>query len=1208
LERNPNEHIGPAELARLLEESRWRTGSVDAAETHPHLAACTSCRQQFDELLALDRQLKNTISGDSPSPHGDCPGNDVWREVAGGLTRPDETLAPVEHASRCDHCGPLLREAVAEFAELNRDLTEAEQTQIASLESASADWQQRLARRITGTQHSGPDQEPKAWWQWLSVPRLAMAGASLLAVIVVGSWAVVHRYQVYRNQPAAAERLLARAYTEKRTLEPRIAGAAYAPLRVSRGPAASFTSRPAPLLKAEALIASQLESHPDDPAWLQAEAQADLLEGKYDAAVEALRRALELVPHSPAFLTDLATAYFQRAQQEDRKDDFGAAYEYLSQALKLQPDDPVALFNRAIVAEDLFLYQQALDDCDHYLRVDSSSQWAEETRNRANSVRKKLKDHESKATPLLSPAQIAAGAMPPSEIDQRIEEYLHEAVRSWLPQAFPEGHSQANADALQALFFLAELTSQRHGDPWLADLLRGSSAPQVSQAAAALARAAQANDAGEYGVSRQQAELAERLFRLSANPAGRLRARFEQTFAEQMTRKIESCQRQATTGLAESETHSYRWLQIQLGLERGDCSGLLGDLGADEGDVRRAMERARQSGYGALYLRAVGFAAGDQRETGNASEAWRLVGTGLDRYWSGQLPARRGYNLYTEMAHLAEAAARPYLQMEAWRQAAALIESDENLLLRAWAHNYIANAATAIEQPEIAQRQYAEASRLFALSPRTEASRGYALETEIRTARVEAGLSRFDAAMERLTSLQDQVRPLSNNYLGQMFYSTLGEVQLRSHHAAEAEQAFRPAMRLAEQNLASLTSETERTSWSKDAAPVYLGLAEAGLMQGREQESLDVFEWYLGAPQRLAADRRSVINPPMPDPAWLASRLPLLAKETVLAYAALPDGLAIWVYDDRGIDARWIAKPTKDGLQELAGRFHDLSSDPRSALTALRRDARSLYAALIAPVEQRLVPGRTLVIEAEGWLADVPFEALLDAQDHYLIERAPIVHSLGQDLHPRLRSDANISGDLPALVVGSAALSRTDEPIPVPRVDVEVNTVASGFHSARVLLGGEATLSAVRSELPAAAVFHFAGHSLATSGKMGLMLEGATGKATSPRLMDAAVVRQLHLQNLQLAVLSACSTASGGGSSGFDSVTNALLRAGVPHVVASRWVVDSAPQNFVKDFYQNALSGQTVSEAIRVTSRKMLADPRTSHPYYWSAFAAYGRP
>jgi CHAT domain-containing protein len=46
----------------------------------------------------------------------------------------------------------------------------------------------------------------------------------------------------------------------------------------------------------------------------------------------------------------------------------------------------------------------------------------------------------------------------------------------------------------------------------------------------------------------------------------------------------------------------------------------------------------------------------------------------------------------------------------------------------------------------------------------------------------------------------------------------------------------------------------------------------------------------------------------------------------------------------------------------------------------------------------------------------------------------------------------------------------------------------------------------------------------------------------------------------------------------------------------------------VEDFYHNALSGQTVSEAARLTSRKMLANPRTSHPYYWSAFAAYGRP
>ena len=169
-------------------------------------------------------------------------------------------------------------------------------------------------------------------------------------------------------------------------------------------------------------------------------------------------------------------------------------------------------------------------------------------------------------------------------------------------------------------------------------------------------------------------------------------------------------------------------------------------------------------------------------------------------------------------------------------------------------------------------------------------------------------------------------------------------------------------------------------------------------------------------------------------------------------------------------------------------------------------------------------------------------------------------------------------------------------------------TLKSGL--ARMLKGGEATLSAVRSDLPGAAVFHFAGHSLAAPQRAGLLLESGDGKANTARLIDATVVRQLHLQSLQLAVLSACSTASGGrGSSGFDSVTDALLRAGVPHVVASRWAVDSAEtRGFVQDFYRNALSGQAVSDAIRLTSRNMLANPRTSHPYYWSAFAAYGRP
>jgi CHAT domain-containing protein len=250
------------------------------------------------------------------------------------------------------------------------------------------------------------------------------------------------------------------------------------------------------------------------------------------------------------------------------------------------------------------------------------------------------------------------------------------------------------------------------------------------------------------------------------------------------------------------------------------------------------------------------------------------------------------------------------------------------------------------------------------------------------------------------------------------------------------------------------------------------------------------------------------------------------------------------------------------------------------------------------------------VIEATGWLAQVPFEALLDSTDHYLIERGAVVHSLGQESMARLREVGPISADLSALIVGSTASSTADGLIPLPDVAAEADTVANGFHSARVLKGRQATFNAVRNELPAAAVFHFAGHSLSAPDNAGLMLVDGDAHSETPPLLDADALRRVKLSNLQLAVLSACSTAAGGGgSSGFNSITQTLLRAGVPHVVASRWAVDSVQARaFVDDFYRHALSGRPVSDAMRLTSREMLSNPRSAHPYYWSAFAVYGRP
>jgi CHAT domain-containing protein len=112
------------------------------------------------------------------------------------------------------------------------------------------------------------------------------------------------------------------------------------------------------------------------------------------------------------------------------------------------------------------------------------------------------------------------------------------------------------------------------------------------------------------------------------------------------------------------------------------------------------------------------------------------------------------------------------------------------------------------------------------------------------------------------------------------------------------------------------------------------------------------------------------------------------------------------------------------------------------------------------------------------------------------------------------------------------------------------------------------------------------------------------------RSFDADSLRRVDLHNLQLAVFSTCSTKQDSDrTSGMGVFAEALERSGVPHVVASRWAVDSVEtRRSMEIFYQALLSGHTVSSSIQSTAQVMLSNSQTQHPYFWAAFAAYGQP
>jgi len=73
-------------------------------------------------------------------------------------------------------------------------------------------------------------------------------------------------------------------------------------------------------------------------------------------------------------------------------------------------------------------------------------------------------------------------------------------------------------------------------------------------------------------------------------------------------------------------------------------------------------------------------------------------------------------------------------------------------------------------------------------------------------------------------------------------------------------------------------------------------------------------------------------------------------------------------------------------------------------------------------------------------------------------------------------------------------------------------------------------------------VFHFAGHALASPASTGLLLNEQDNKTLNPRLLNAEDLNTGELQELQLAVLSACATGTelGPSASGTETLSEAF--------------------------------------------------------------------
>jgi CHAT domain-containing protein len=1185
----------------------------------------------------FEEKLERLKAAGGSRPRPDCPAETEWLRLAAGLLPDPQAGKLLAHSAECDACAILLRQATEDFAEEVRD-EEAEQ--IRALRSAQPSWQRALAQRLaaqSATEESLPvtkvvplpTPKPRPWLQY------AWAYAAAAVVLLVAGAVTV---QLFR-QPSL-DQLIAAAYTERRTMELRIPGAAHAEVRQQRGPG----SVPGALSRADYLIKDKQKTDPDNEQTLAAKGRVELLTGEYEEAIRTFGRLVDARPDSPELLTDLASAYFQRGKTSDNAKDIGQAIDYLGRALAKRPDDAVSLFNRAIANEEMGMFHEAVRDWEHYLKVDPAGAWSDEARRQLGELRARMEKRAKplgslhtdpvKAAPLLH-KRAATDTMPPEipwapALD---EEYLQIAVTDWLPGLYAASGAASSggpvrprpwrrdAATWEALNALAHVARAHHGDRWLTDLLwdlpaESAHPERVASFAAALdllARAARANAAGDPDTARPLAESAARSFRALGSTAGELRAREEALYGMVRGDRDHLCVRTADRQLREPALASYRWLETQATLWQATCAYATTDLDAAQRFSESALQLTRRSGYAGQRQRSVLFAAGFLRST---ERNWRDTRAGLRQFWAEWHNPFGAYESCLEMAVLAADAGRTHLAHLLRREALRMIEQTPDLSYRAAARYRVAVAAFHTGNLAEAGKEFQSANREFAALPPTPANLRQLAASEVDLATVELGRGRLDSAAAQLQRAAQ--RSLNGeDWVVFTYHQTRGQVLLGRGQITDAEAALLEAVRIGESYLRNLKEDSDRLAWERDTQRAYRALVELYARRPETtQRALEVWESYRASASRAATGSNARAGPFLTE---LSAALPALRHETFLSFAVLPSGVVAWSFDDRGVSFARVALPQ----EELAGRVKrmaHLCADSASSLARLRQEGRAIYQALLAPLEKQLDPARTLIIEPDLFLSEVPWPALVDERGDYLGKRFTLVISPGLGYWRNLRPSSPVSAELPALVVGAAALAPgfASRFPPLLNADREAKEIAAKFRRTRLLSGAEVTAGGIRRGLAESSVFHFAGHAVAGANESGLVLASASlaspgalpGNAPeAPVLFSGRDLAGARLQRLQLVVLSACATAqTEKGFSEPDTLVRTFLRAGVPHVVASRWPVDSQKTaEAMAQFYSRLMNGQPPALAMRETTAAVGSRRETAHPYFWAAFGVYGR-
>ncbi len=354
---------------------------------------------------------------------------------------------------------------------------------------------------------------------------------------------------------------------------------------------------------------------------------------------------------------------------------------------------------------------------------------------------------------------------------------------------------------------------------------------------------------------------------------------------------------------------------------------------------------------------------------------------------------------------------------------------------------------------------------------------------------------------------------------------------------------------------------------------------------------------------------------------------------------------------------RWSDLGDAKEIDESISSLREALGDP------LRRDVRERARAtderVMQPVRALVGDATRLLISPDGALNLIPFEALVDEQRRYLIERYSFTYlTSGRDL---LRLQVARSEHSSSLVIADPLFGEPDAPqpavdenahsrarrrqsktsagdlssvyfAPLAGTAQEARAIKSLFPEVSTLLKREATESSLK-RIDAPRLLHIATHGFflmegaagpnlqATRSarakvdnpllRSGLALAGANLRkgASDDGILTALEATGLNLWGTKLVTLSACDTGLGEvkNGEGVYGLRRAFVLAGTESLVMSLWPVsDYVTREMMTAYYKGLKQGQGRGEALRQVQLAMLRSVDRAHPFYWASFIQAG--